>query len=60
MLTANWPWRHCSIEGSHLGALQAEVLRGWEAQREREREKEKEGEGEGGGEDDGEVEGGEQ
>lgn len=36
MLTANWPWRHCSIQGSHLGALQAEVLRAWEAHRERE------------------------
>lgn len=31
MLTANWLWRHCSIQGSHLGALQAEVLKASQA-----------------------------
>lgn len=32
LLTPNWLWRHWSTEGSHLGALQAEVLKTWEAQ----------------------------
>lgn len=31
MLTRNWLWRQCSTEGSHLGALQAEVLKVWES-----------------------------